>query len=312
MKGLEISRRYYDGYVRPMLEERFPEWIGSIAAGLAGQGSECLGFDDELSRDHDFGPGVCLWVPRRMAQQMEAPLRAAYAALPDSIPECAASLTTPERGSRVGVQTIEGFYERLIGQSAAPQSNLEWLRLPMRYLAEATSGAVFSDPLGEFSAVRERLLAFYPEDVKRKKLAANCAIMAQAGQYNYPRCIQRRDFGAAYLACGAFVQAALAVLYLLNGRYMPFYKWAFRGAEDCTALPGFAAELRVLASLSDLTAFQMKQERIEKLCQTLAAELTARGLSSSRDAFLQAHAEDLTHGIRDEQLRVLPLMMGRE
>lgn len=310
MKGLEISRLYYEHYVRPMLREQFPEWIDCIAVGLAGEGSECLGFDDGLSRDHDFGPGVCLWFPRRMAPQLEQPLRAAYAALPKSIPECAASPLNPERAARVGPQSIEDFYERRIGRSTIPTSNWDWLRLPEKYLSQATSGIVFTDPLGEFSSIREQLLRFYPEDVKKKKLAANCAIMAQAGQYNYPRCIQRQDFGAAYLACGEFIRAALAALYLLNERYMPFYKWAFRGAEAFPILPSFAEQLRVLASLPDLTAWRAKQERIEALCQAAAKELLSRGWCAATDSFLQVHAVELTRSLRDPQLQALPLMMG--
>lgn len=310
MKGLEQSRLYYERYVRPMLEQHFPEWTDCIAVGLAGEGSECLGFDDELSQDHDFSPGVCLWFPRRMAGKLEAPLRTAYAALPKEFPGCAASSVNPERAGRIGPQTNEGFYERMIGRSSPPVSDLDWLCLPEKFLSQAVSGTVFTDPLGEFSAVREQLLTFYPEDVKKKKVAANCAIMAQAGQYNYPRCVQRRDFGAAYLACGEFIRAALAALYLLNDRYMPFYKWAFRGTDGLAVLPSLAEELRVLSSLSDITAFRTKQERIEGVCQTVAAELASRGWTASGDTFLQAQAEELMRSIRNPKLQTLPIMMG--
>ena len=62
MNGLELSRLYYQQLGRPMLEEKFGEYLPRIAAGLAGEGSECFGFDDDISRDHDFGPGFCIWL----------------------------------------------------------------------------------------------------------------------------------------------------------------------------------------------------------------------------------------------------------
>ena len=48
MKGLEEARRYYEDFGREMLHERFPDFEERIAVGLAGRGSECFGFDDEV------------------------------------------------------------------------------------------------------------------------------------------------------------------------------------------------------------------------------------------------------------------------
>ena len=62
MKGLALSRAYYEEYGAPMLKKEFPELSGLICCGLAGDGSECFGFDDEVSRDHDFEPGFCLFL----------------------------------------------------------------------------------------------------------------------------------------------------------------------------------------------------------------------------------------------------------
>ena len=60
MKGLELAKAYYEEYGKPMIEERFPEYAGRIAAGLVGEGSECLGYDDLWSTDHDLARGsVC-------------------------------------------------------------------------------------------------------------------------------------------------------------------------------------------------------------------------------------------------------------
>ena len=62
MKGLDLARRYYEEYGKKMLEEEFPETLAFLAVGLVGSGSECYGFDDEISRDHDFTRGFAVWL----------------------------------------------------------------------------------------------------------------------------------------------------------------------------------------------------------------------------------------------------------
>ena len=63
MNGLELSRAFYDQHGLPMLERDFPELLPFLAIGLFGSGSECLGFDDAVSEDHDFEPGFCILLP---------------------------------------------------------------------------------------------------------------------------------------------------------------------------------------------------------------------------------------------------------
>ena len=68
MTGIELARTYWEAYGIPMIREQFPEWEGQIAAGLTGSGSECYGYDDEVSADHDFGPEFCLFLPFKEEQ----------------------------------------------------------------------------------------------------------------------------------------------------------------------------------------------------------------------------------------------------
>ena len=63
MNGLELSKAYWENCARPLFRRELSAFLERAAVGLVGEGSECFGFDDEISRDHDWGPGFCLWLP---------------------------------------------------------------------------------------------------------------------------------------------------------------------------------------------------------------------------------------------------------
>lgn len=304
MKGMELSKAYFEEHGRRLLD-KFPQHRGDMAAGLVGEGSECYGYDDDVSRDHDFGPGFCVWLPQRVFDVIGEAMQREYDALPKEYMGFVRK-ETPEGAGRVGIFSIECFYERYTGCRPVPADNREWFWIPERFLSIATNGEVFLDESGEFSKARKELLNFYPEDVWIKKLAARVAVMAQAGQYNYPRSTARGDFAAAYLSCGEFVSAALSAIYLLNKVYMPFYKWAFRKGEELLWLKRSMANLRELIGLPDnMQTAKTKEDLIEAICVEVAGELNGRGLTSVRDDFLQNHLGELMAGIQDQRLRGL-------
>ena len=78
MGFLDESRELYERYGAPMIEARFPDYAARIAAGLAGHGSECFGFDDDISRDHDLEPGFCLWIDEATDREIGVELSRAY------------------------------------------------------------------------------------------------------------------------------------------------------------------------------------------------------------------------------------------
>ena len=186
---------------------------------------------------------------------------------------------------------------------------MEWLRIPERFLSIATNGEVFSDPEGEVTRIRRTLQSYYPQDVLRKKLAARAAVMAQSGQYNVPRCVNRGDSNAAYLATGEFIKAAVSMLYLLERKYMPFYKWAFRGMQDFSLCKVPAEELSQLIALGNgMDTARQRQDIIESICMFTAGELSRQGFSSSQDPFLQNHLPSIMSGIADPQIKALHVM----
>ena len=80
---MDNNRRFYDKYVAPMIRERFGCYEDRIAVGIAGEGSDCFGYDDVISRDHDFGTGVCLWLTDDDMDEFGKELSAAYDDLVD-------------------------------------------------------------------------------------------------------------------------------------------------------------------------------------------------------------------------------------
>ncbi len=311
MQGLDISREFYKQYGRPMLEEQFPDVLDRVAVGLAGEGSECLGFDDAYSRDHDFDAGFCLWITEADARIFGFRLERAYAKLPKEFMGLRRSILSPVGGHRHGVITVEDFYTRHLGAPTAPDTMERWLYTPSHALLSASNGEVFSDPLGVFSAVREQLLSGYPEDVRRKKLAAHTVLLAQAGQYNYPRCLSRGAFGAAQLSLYEFVKHTISAIYLLNNRYEPFYKWAYRGLDGLPVLGHVRDSLQVLIE-TDNTGVngEIKQAMVEDIAALLVAAFAEQDLTEAVCGDLEKHAHSILDGVKDPTLRHMHIMEG--
>lgn len=300
MKGLELVREYFEQVGRPMLENSFAELFDRVAVGFAGAGSECFGFDDDISRDHDWGPAFCLWLTTRDYRDHGKSIQKAYESLPKNFKGYGPRIASPGEEFRVGPSPIPLFYATYTGLTHVPGEIREWMRIPDSSLAMCTNGSVFTDSLGEFTRWRQALLAFYPEDVRLKKIASRCATIAQSGQYNLPRSLKRGEAFAAHASLTQFCTDTMSLVYLLNKRYAPFYKWLHRGVKELSVLGMWAHDL--VADLIGPAHFKDKQPVIEHACAVLAKELRNQGLSDSTSDFLLEHAHSVHGRITDETL----------
>ncbi len=310
MNGLELSRAFYEQYGAPMLHEQFPEAEQLVAVGLVGSGSECLGFDDEVSRDHDFEPGFCLLLPeesvidRRTAFQLER----AYAKLPKEFMGFRRSSVAPVGGARHGVLRTADFFTEKVGAPDGVLTVDQWLKLPQQSLLEATGGEIFRDDLGEVTAIRAALRGM-PEDARKKRLAGHLLLMAQAGQYNYLRCLKHGENAAAQLAVNEFVKSCMEVVFLLNRVYAPYYKWSFRALRRLEKLSLTAETLEYLLTTgNDEDMAESKYDMIESTASDIIDELQSQSLTKAVCGDLEKHAYSVNDGIEDGDVRNLNIL----
>ena len=311
MKGLELSRSYYERFGRPLLEEQFQDLLPFLAVGCVGSGSERFGFDDEISEDHDFEPGFCIFLPAEeiVDRRQEFLLERAYSKLPKEYEGRKRQPISPVGGNRNGVLRTSDFYLKAVGSPDGNLSAEQWLFLPDYSLAEAVNGEVFYDGYGEFSEIR-RKLAHMPPDIMLKRLAGNLLVMGQSGQYNFPRCLSHGEPEAAQLACNEFVSSAMKAVFLLRGKYMPYYKWSFRAFRQLDATERIAGQLsRLLFGDNKIEEIaDSKNKGIEEISSEIIRELLGQDLTSFSGKELEGHAYSVNDRISDSNIRNMHIL----
>lgn len=295
INGLTLAKEYYNAYGTRIFQAAEQLSLGlsdRLTVGLAGEGSQCFGFDDEISQDHDFAPGFCIWMNDDDFFRWGEDLQAAYNQLPQNfLGFSSQNLLAPDR---LGVMPSSLFYSWF---TEIPETDEDWLLIPEANLAAATNGQIWKMGCADFDQARRKLQGFYPESVLRKKLAARAAVMSQAGQYNMLRMMQRGDKVAAQLSAARFTEAAISMLHLLHGSYTPFYKWSFRSLQkiaENSPLAHHCAE--EISKLMGAEVLQGAFEITESICSAVAEELRKQGFSQCRSNFLQDHLAEISQG----------------
>lgn len=326
MTTIDRCREFYINTIAPAIHREFPDCEGRIAAGLAGEGSECFGFDDDYSRDHDFAISICLWLTDEDHRVIGDRLEEIYRRLAE---DCEAGTRLEYRR---GVQRISDFYQNILGftfDTGTPElTDAQWFCAEDWKLAAAVNGEVFRDDCGRFSRVRELIRGYYPERIFRMKLTNALHGYAGSIQANYPRCMARGDHVAAHACVSRGIEEAMRIAFMLCRRYMPYYKWSYRAlkelasghsgeavtagqvpphalaafadligelslaAIDLRAWDGFAYDGRRLNTADDVVRLS------EEIAAVLADMLYGQGLTDSRETFLEVHCEAVSRGVR--------------
>jgi Domain of unknown function (DUF4037) len=326
ISGIELSRRFHAELVRPWLAGAFPGL--RHAAALIGAGSELIGFDDEMSRDHDWGPRVLLFVSEAdFAARAEA-LAAGFAAVaPADFLGHPLALNRTRTGDVEGarrdprhgleVHTLEAMLRRTLAlELDEPRDLLTWLGLSEQQLLVLTTGAVFHDDDGRLTALRQRLSAF-PRDVRLYKLASQWRRLGEEQAFVGRTGHRGDDLGSKIIA-SRLVRDAMRMGFLIEGRYAPYPKWFGAAFAQLPCAPDLAPMLERALAASDWKA---REARLAEAYLALAALHKARGLPGAFEPVIgpfhdrpftvinaDAIGAAIAAEIVDPTLRALPLI----
>lgn len=282
-KNIDACERFYELVFKDIIENEFSDYKDRIAIGIVGEGSDCFGFDDEISQDHDYGIGLCFWLIQKDYNEIYEKLSTRYHQL--------VHFKHPRRG----VFEINAFYKMLLDNEYG------------EYLC--TNGKVFYDPLGEFSEIREKLNNYYPHELWIKKLATEIHNFSQYAQSNYPRMMARGDCITANLCISKAIESSLDLIYLLSKQYAPYYKWKKEGVKHLELGQNILPILEEIVMIEpQISAWENviydnkvlnTKDKIVVLFETIAKiileELKKEHLVSDEDTFLEKYVSDIVN-----------------
>ncbi len=341
LKGnIENSREFYEQYGKPMLHKYFSEYEKRIAVGLVGEGSDCFGFDDAISTDHDYEVGFCMWLTKADYNTIGLELQRKYeelildyrsqvhgnqvAQMEDGI-ENNALVYNPFLDKRRGVFVIDEFCNQILGVQLdyEKEFQIDYFAVQEEKLATLVNGEIFEDDLGIFSSVREKLKNHYPEQVWRLKLAQSLHEFSQYAQSNYARMMARKDYVTAGLCISKAVESAMDISYLLNRTYAPYYKWKKKGLEKLNKLQAIVPILEEISllpiqkeawnnvSYSSTSVNQTDRcvYLFEQVAEEIVKELRSQDLVIGNDIFLERYCQQI---IKGKYMDIIEQIVDRE
>ena len=237
IQGLKLSKLFYERKVKPILSSAFPRVVHSAA--LIGWGSEVLGFDTPVSRDHHWGPRVLLFLTEKDSPRLKDKISQVLSGeLPYEFMGYSTNYSKPEpNGVRhpvkitsgpvnhmINIYTVRSLFESRLGFDLKRRITIaDWLTFPQQRLLELTSGEVYYDGLGQLAKARERL-RYYPKDIWLYMMAAQWIRIAQEEAF-VGRAGHVGDELGSQIVAARLVREIIKLSFLLERRYTPYSKW---------------------------------------------------------------------------------------
>jgi hypothetical protein len=318
LRGAEVARRFFADLVEPLLSRAVPG-LG-YAAGRLGSGSDVLGLDDAMSRDHDWGCRLTLLVDEdardqvtKISRLLEETLLERFGKFPVRFPATWDSSVS----HKAEIATVADFVASRLGvDPTGGLSVLDWLTVTGQSVLEVTAGPVFTDRTRTLARVRSQL-AWYPPDVERYVLAAGwqriCQLMPMVG-----RTAETGDELGSRLVSAGLAEDVVSLAFALSRRWAPYAKW--RGTVF-RSLPVAAALSPLIGSATAAPGWREREDALAAACEVLLDIQREHGHPAPGNAVVpffdrpyrtvdQAVPEMLLASVTDPDVARLPPMVG--
>ncbi|MCC7163342.1 MAG: DUF4037 domain-containing protein [Anaerolineae bacterium] len=274
---VDLSRDFFAEILLPALERDFPQETAQTAFGIYGYGSEVLGMDDEYSRDHHWGIRINALMPDALYKTRHAEMMQRVVT---QIPPTWRGHPLREGFTQTGgleIASLQAHLLRTIGIDHPPRDALEWLHIPEEDITHVIAGEVWHDPLGNFTAVRNALSAYYPEPVRLRRIAHWCRYYSGMGAYALKRAILRGNDYYYNITFTRAMRLGVQLAFLLDRQYFPYDKWTFAYFEK---LPRMSARLGpfVREAVRLETPWARKLELLNEMSDVFDAALVEDGI----------------------------------
>jgi hypothetical protein len=277
ISGAELARVFFTEAVEPLLSRAVPGL--RYAAGRLGSGSDVLGLDDALSRDHDWGCRLTLLVDEDDRDQAPKVSQALADGLPERFrgqPVRFPVTWDPTVSHQVQVATVADFAVSRLGVDPTVGLSVpDWLILTGQGVLEVIEGPVFVDRTRALGPARS-LLAWYPPDVERYVLAAGwqrlCQLLPMMG-----RTAGAGDELGSRLISAQLAADLMALAFALSRRWAPYAKW--RGTVF-RSLPVAAQLGPLLSEAAGAPGWREREGALAAACETLLKLQQERGLAA--------------------------------
>lgn len=270
--GLELSERYFFEDVKPILGKFFPDL--KYSSGLIGPGSEVLGFDDEMSRDHHWGPRLILFLtdtdytnlPSSIDRTLKKNLPTTCHGYPTNFSKpdkIDVRLMKPDSSGEINhfieIVTIKEYFNNLLGIDIYNQlSNLDWLSFPQQILLSIQSGRIFHDRLG-LNDIRAKL-NYYPHDIRLYMMASTWQRIGQEEHLAARAWLTAQDIGCSIII-SRLVRDIMWLGFLLERQYAPYAKWLEKSFTKLNCAKALMPYLSKIINSPD------SKPRYENLCR---------------------------------------------